>query len=191
MSSGRLKGRPQKGSRSISREHILSTALPLLNEQGLEAVSFRRLADALNVTAMAIKYHVGNHRSLIAALIRTAFEGTLTHIEGNTPEERLRHILSTYCTRALENANVVRCILNDPSLMSGEVVTVTEEIRKNTRMLNDGDEQDVLLNLLVDYTHGFVFSAVAAPSNHGLTLDDYLRSVDWVLKAGQSARNSN
>ncbi|MES0883142.1 TetR/AcrR family transcriptional regulator [Roseibium sp. SCP14] len=182
MTSGRAAGRPQKRDGTLSRERILATALPLLREHGAEAVSFRRLADGLGVTAMAIKYHVGSQQELLAALVERAFEGTRGSIQGRTPAERLRHILSMYCVRALENAKVVRCILNDTSLMSSEIIEITEEIRKNTRLLNDGDPNDVMLNLLVDYTHGFVFSAVAAAPEHNLTEEDFLRSVDWVLR---------
>jgi AcrR family transcriptional regulator len=183
MASGKAAGRPQKRDGALSRERILTAALPLLREQGVEAVSFRRLADSLGVTAMAIKYHVGSQQELLAALVESAFKGTLSRIEGNTPDVRLRNILSMYCAKALENANVVRCILNDTSLMSSDIIEVTEEIRKNTQLLNNGDPNDVMLNLLVDYTHGFVFSAVAAAPEHNLTEEDFLRSVDWVLGA--------
>ncbi|MEM9631505.1 MAG: TetR/AcrR family transcriptional regulator [Pseudomonadota bacterium] len=183
MASGKAAGRPQKRDGALSRERILTTALPLLREHGAEAVSFRRLADRLGVTAMAIKYHVGSQQELLAALVECAFKGTLGNIKGNTPAERLRHVLTMYCARALENAHVVRCILNDTSLMSSEIVGITEKIRENTRLLNNGDPDDVMLNLLVDYTHGFVFSAVAAAPEHVLTEEDFLRSVDWVLAA--------
>lgn len=181
MGLGKSAGRPAKGSWALSKKRILVAALPLIQKEGIEAVSFRRLADCLGVTPMAVKYHVGDRREMLTALVDRAFQNTLGTIEGDHPVERLRYILSCYCARALENANLVRCILHDTSLMSGEIIAITKEIRKNTRLLNDGDPQDVMLNLLVDYTHGFVFSAIATPPEYSLTQDDFQRSVDWVL----------
>lgn len=174
-------GRPSKGADALSRKHIIAVAAPLLQQKGLEAVSFRRLAENLGVSAMAIKYHMGSQRELLFALVEHSFRDTLGTIKGKSPAERLRHVLSMYCTRALEHPNAVRCILNDASLMSQEIVEITEEIRKCTQLLNDGDPKDVMLNLLVDYTHGFVFSAVATGSDTCLTQEDYLRSIDWTL----------
>lgn len=161
-----------------------------MRQGGLEAISFRRLADALGVSPMAIKYHVGGQQDLLAALVELAFKGALGVDEDRNSTKHLKHILSRYCARALDNANLVRCILRDPSLMSDEIVAITEEIRKNTRLLNDGDPKDVMLNLLVDYTHGFVFAAAAAKKGEGPTMEDFLRSIEWVLGAdlpGKSA----
>jgi hypothetical protein len=140
---------------------------------------------------MAIKYHVGGQQDLLAALVELAFRGALCVDEDRESTRRLKHILSRYCARALDNANLVRCILRDTSLMSDEIVAITEEVRKNTRLLNDGDPNDVMLNLLVDYTHGFVFAAAAAEKKgEGPTMEDFLRSIEWILGAdlpGKSA----
>ena len=181
MARKRGAGRPRKGSQELSRQQILATALPMIQEGGVEAISFRRLAAKLGVTPMAVKYHVGDQHEMLTALVDLAFRNTLEPVGPTGAAERLRSILISYCDRAIENANLIRCILSDTSLMSEEIVMVTEQIRKCTRALNHGDPQDVLLNLLVDYTHGFVFSAVAAPPEHVLTQEDFLRSIDWVL----------
>ncbi|WP_298962142.1 TetR/AcrR family transcriptional regulator [uncultured Roseibium sp.] len=190
MAAKKTPGRPSKGAGALSKKRIIDAAAPLLQQKGLEAVSFRRLADNLGVSAMAIKYHIGSQQELLSALVEHSFKDTLGTIKGESPAERLRHVLSMYCIRALENPNAIRCILNDASLMSLEIIEITEEIRKYTRLLNDDDPDDVLLNLLVDYTHGFVFSAVAAAPNTCLTQEDYLRSIDWTLSLCKDQKKS-
>ncbi|RKQ89598.1 TetR/AcrR family transcriptional regulator [Maricaulis maris] len=190
MPASRGVGRPQKGTQTLAKDQILSAALLRMRQGGLEAISFRRLANALGVSPMAIKYHVGGQQDLLAALVELAFKGTLAVDEDRKSTKRLKHILSLYCARALDNANLVRCILGDPSLMSNEIVAITEEIRKNTRLLNDGDPNDVMLNLLVDYTHGFVFAAAAAKNGKGPTLEDFLRSIEWVIGADLPGKNA-
>ncbi len=190
MPASKGVGRPRKGTQSLSKDRILSAALPLIRQGGVEAISFRRLADALDVSPMAIKYHVGDQQDLLAALFELAFKGTLGEIEESAPAKRLKHILSRYCARAIEHSNLVRCILSDMTLMSDEIVAITDEIRKNTRLLNNGDPDDVMLNLLVDYTHGFVFSAVSAKQQQSPTMKDFLSSIDWVLALRSHSKTS-
>ncbi|MEJ2229386.1 MAG: TetR/AcrR family transcriptional regulator, partial [Alphaproteobacteria bacterium] len=64
MSASRGVGRPQKGTQPLTKDQILSAALLRMRQGGLEAISFRRLADALGVSPMAIKYHVGSQQDL-------------------------------------------------------------------------------------------------------------------------------
>ena len=161
---------------------------------GIEAISFRRLSEHLGVTPMAVKYHVGDQRQMLAALIDIAFAGTLpdtlTETKADTlaetPTEQLRQILLSYVTRALDNGELLRCMLQDPALMSAEIVNITAAIRSRTRQLNHGDPQDVMLNLLVDYSHGFLFSVLAAPPDNRPSPQDFRRSLDWLLAASPS-----
>lgn len=152
-----------------------------MTQSGVEAVSFRKLAEALDATPMAIKYHVGSKQELLKSLVEVAFSGVADGGAGDTPQDRLRSALALYCDRALENANLIRCILGDTSLMSRDIIELTDNLRLDTCLLNKGDQDDVMLNLLVDYTHGFVFAAASASSDNCPTVEGYLRSLDWIL----------
>ena len=179
-------GRPAKSAEKLSRERVLEAALSLAQKQGVEAISFRRLSQDLKVTAMAVSYHAGNRKQMLSDLVRLAFEDVSGGETGGSAEENLRRLLSAYCSRALQHSSLVRAMLADPTLMSSDITALTDEIRKNTQDLNDGDAGDTLLNLLVDYTHGFVFSAAAAPTGNAPTSDDFLRSLDWLLARAAS-----
>jgi AcrR family transcriptional regulator len=181
MAASKSAGRPQKDAQALSKQQVLSLALPLIQKGGTEAISFRLLAEQLDVTPMAVKYHVGDKHSMLRDLVEMAFKETVDVIDGKSSTERLRNILSRYCARAIQHANLVRCMLDDPSLMSAEIKLVTEEVRKCTRHLYNGDVQDTMLNLLVDYTHGFGFS-MAASSEITPTHEDFMRSLGWVLR---------
>ncbi len=177
----RQAGRPTNKSRNLSKQLVLQTALSIMSESGVEAVSFRKLAETLGATPMAIKYHVGSKQELLKGLVEIAFKGIADQRVGDTPQDRLRNALALYCDRALENANLIRCILGDTSLMSRDIIELTDNLRLDTCLLNKGDQADVMLNLLVDYTHGFVFAAASASPDNCPTVEGYLRSLDWVL----------
>jgi|SRR5215470_1228541 len=64
-SAGKRRGRPPK----LDRDAVLDIAARLLDEEGVEAVSMRRLAARLGVSAMALYRHVGGHDELLLALV--------------------------------------------------------------------------------------------------------------------------
>jgi AcrR family transcriptional regulator len=62
------KARPT-GKRTLSRERVLRAALGLADEQGLEALSMRKLGQALGVEAMSLYNHVANKDDLLDGIV--------------------------------------------------------------------------------------------------------------------------
>ena len=180
MTKAQGAGRPRKSDHKLSKQMIIAVALPIVQRDGIDALSFRAIADRLGVTPMAVTYHSGSKAKLLADLVEAAFKDALGEIEGLTATERARLILARYCKCAMHNAHLLRAVLSDTSLMGPALFRITESLGQNTKTLNDGDAGDVLLHLLVDYTHGFVLSATASDDNP-LTTDDFLRGLDWIL----------
>ncbi len=180
-------GRPPKSTQRLSKHLILQTALPIIQTQGADVLSFRLLAEKLKVTPMAVTYHTGNKRQLLADLVSLAFRDMLPDIADESPTQKANGILLAYCQRALPNANLLRAVLEDVSLMSEDLIEITSELQTCTQQLDNGDENNVLLHLLIDYTHGFVFSATSG-ENNPLAVNDYLPGIKWILaRAGHDA----
>nr|WP_299987063.1 TetR family transcriptional regulator [uncultured Ruegeria sp.] len=173
-------GRPQRADQHLSKQLILKTALPIVQGKGVDALSFRILADQLGVTPMAVTYHAGTKKQLLSDLVGLAFAGVLEGIKGDTPVERARSIMAKYYGYALKNANLLRAILEDVALMSANLTDVATALKANTDQLENSDGGDVLVHLLIDYAHGFVLSA-SSGANNPLTIEDYLRGIDWIL----------
>jgi len=55
--------------RPLNRERILEAALELVDEQGIEALSMRRLAQALGYEAMSLYNHVANKDDLLDGIL--------------------------------------------------------------------------------------------------------------------------
>jgi len=64
-SAERRRGRPP----TIDREVVLDTAIRLLDAEGVEALTMRRLASELGVSAMAPYRHVGSKDELLMVLV--------------------------------------------------------------------------------------------------------------------------
>ncbi|GAB2687474.1 TetR/AcrR family transcriptional regulator [Kitasatospora kifunensis] len=79
--------RPQRRKReqpSLSREHIVAVALELLDAEGLEALSMRKLGTRLNAGATSLYTHVANKDELL----ELAVDAVYGEIEPPTPAGR-------------------------------------------------------------------------------------------------------
>src|SRR5215475_6744049 len=61
----------------LSRDRILATAIRLADSEGREAVTMRRLGNALGVEAMSLYKHVANKDAILDGLL----EGVLAEVE--------------------------------------------------------------------------------------------------------------
>ncbi len=70
MTADRSARRSRRDRRpSLSRAKVLQGALRLADEEGLEALTMRRLGQTLGVEAMTLYYHVGSKEEMLDALI--------------------------------------------------------------------------------------------------------------------------
>ena len=80
--------RPQRSRRdqpALSRDQIVSAALELLDAEGIDALSMRRLGTRLNAGATSMYSHVANKDELIELVVDHVYgEVDLTGIEGTT-----------------------------------------------------------------------------------------------------------
>jgi TetR/AcrR family transcriptional regulator, tetracycline repressor protein len=69
----------------LSREQVLSTALDLLDEVGLEHLTMRRLATALGVQNGATYWHFRSKQALLEAMADTLLTGLTAGLDAESP----------------------------------------------------------------------------------------------------------
>lgn len=65
----------------LSRDKIVMEAVALMQEEGLEAVSLRRVATRLDAKAPSLARHVGDKQSLLALMSSHIFRSVLAEVE--------------------------------------------------------------------------------------------------------------
>jgi AcrR family transcriptional regulator len=86
-----------KTHRRLTTERVVEAALSAADEGGVEAVSLRRLAGALEVTPMAIYRHVRNKSHLLDLMAERLLEQVDLAPAGlATWQDRLRRLLASY-----------------------------------------------------------------------------------------------
>lgn len=66
-----------KGAMKLNREMIVAEAIAILREEGLEAVSLRRVAARLDAKAPSLARHVGDKQMLLALMSNRLFRDAL------------------------------------------------------------------------------------------------------------------
>lgn len=100
---GRARGaRRRQGDNALplSRERIVDTALALVDQQGLPALTFRRLGAALGCEAMSIYHYFPSKGHLLDALVVKMLEGIREPPAELDPIGRLRFVGFEYRTMA-------------------------------------------------------------------------------------------
>ncbi len=96
--------RPAKSRKPLSRERIVETALQLIDKQGMDALSMRRLGAALGVEAMAIYHHFANKGEVLDGVLERMLEEVdFPTMETLPPMERLRQFARSHRQMALRH----------------------------------------------------------------------------------------
>jgi AcrR family transcriptional regulator len=79
--------RPERAGRApaLTREAIVATAVALADDEGIDAVSIRRVAGLLGVRPMSLYSHVGRKQDLLALMVDEAVRACL--VPGELPED--------------------------------------------------------------------------------------------------------
>jgi AcrR family transcriptional regulator len=94
-------------SGGVTRDQIADAALAIVEREGHEALSMRKLAAEVGVTSTTIYWHIGGRDEvLVAALERFSERHRPRRIAGTTSRERVRSIVGQIRVQALEHAHV-------------------------------------------------------------------------------------
>lgn len=115
------------------KQRILDKALELINEDGYNNFSMRKLAGRLNMTATPIYGYYKNKDELYLSVLTQGFETlynllNAAYLCGEAPIEKLRKVVHAYIQFGLENANFynIMLVLNVPKFYD-YVGTANEE----------------------------------------------------------------
>lgn len=84
----------EKAAPRLSREALVDAAMAIADEQGLDALSIRRLARDVGVTPMAIYWHVADKEALLQALGERLFAEVRMPPPGGAWHEELSAIMA-------------------------------------------------------------------------------------------------
>jgi AcrR family transcriptional regulator len=128
----------------LTEERIVAAALTLIDADGIEALSMRRLAAALDVNPMSLYHHVANKAALLTAVIRrVAGRLRLPALTDGTWQQRLRLLAEAFRDLSHAHRDLVRHAFTSPDFLQGESVLwgSLREILTDARVPDDDRDQ--------------------------------------------------
>ncbi len=153
----------------IHREQIIEAGMLLLDRDGLEGVTLRRVAAELHVHAGALYWHVRNKQDLLDEMANALLAEQFAQVEGPAPEQDWEHWLQGICLRLRqamlahrEGARVVA------GASFGRAILLKQLTETIIRSLLDAGFSLHLAYLIcttvLSYVYGFVIEEQAAPT---------------------------
>jgi AcrR family transcriptional regulator len=103
-------------STNHTADRIARVALAILEKKGPQAVSMRRVAQAVGITPMAIYHHFPNRESLLNTITDREFAKLLSHIQAHplngTLENRIAAVMEGYVDYAFAQPRVFEYVFS-------------------------------------------------------------------------------
>ena len=154
---------------TLQRSQIVATALQLLNQDGLDGVTVRKVATHLNVHVGGLYWHVKNKRDLLDEMANTILSEEFAAVQPPEPgqvwsdwlveiAQRLRKAMLAYREggRVVAGAHLHRAVT-----LAQLFVGIADALRAEGFQ---ADEARWLCMTVVSYTFGFVIEEQAGPT---------------------------
>ncbi|HUP86385.1 MAG TPA: TetR/AcrR family transcriptional regulator [Acidimicrobiales bacterium] len=163
----------------LTREAISKAARELLVAEGLHAVSLRRVAASLGVTAPALYAHVVDKRDLLQGIVEREVDALLDRfaaVETQDAVERLQEMATAYVEYGVQNPDLFRAMFlfrpeltaeprpDGPALGSNILGAFVSTVRdaQGAGVLDDGDPELAALTVWAT-AHGVITTLLTGP----------------------------
>ncbi|MFB6468576.1 TetR/AcrR family transcriptional regulator [Cytobacillus sp. Hz8] len=151
------------------KELILNTTLELIQQEGFEGVTIRKIAAMANVNVALINYHFGSKDRLINAAIQvlvSSFKETFAILDNDSiePRKRLKSFLIQYIDSYREYPFIVRKLVNQEPLLFESQIDFVNFLRamglkkmRHTIEEITGEKDPDKLTIMMSHLLGAVF----------------------------------
>ncbi len=158
-------GRPRAGQETLSRGRILKAALRLVDEEGMGALSMRRLGADLGVNPMSIYHHVPGKDAVISGLVELVFSGMqVRYTDGSHWQARVRTWAEAYRDLVRSHPNLLLEIVSSATAVTEAVLLVNEPLYAALQEASLPPAEVVqAADSVVDFIHGFALAEGTQP----------------------------
>lgn len=164
--------RPKTGQSPLTRERIIEAALSLVDTDGFDALTMRRLAATLKVDPMAIYHHIDGKEALLVEMARAIYAAmNMTPPTGTWREQVIEFARRYYAITQAHPALVIR-LLSDATAVE---VASTLANRLLYAVLGESGLTDAHISLaagvIVDYLNGYALGGKYATTGYEAGLE--------------------
>jgi AcrR family transcriptional regulator len=118
------------------KEEILITAAKLFNEKGFTGVSVRDIADAMNIKAASLYYHIENKQEMLAMIIISVAEkfivGMNEIVDSDlSPSEKIEKFIALHIDLTIKYRYSIACLNKDWMHLEGANLPYFQRMRSD------------------------------------------------------------
>ena len=157
-----LQERSKRGPKpKLTLEQITRTAIGITDAEGLDALSMRRVGDALGVTAMSLYSYVPGKAELLDLMLDTVY-GEFTDPGKGGWRERLEYVARENWALYLRHPWLLQVANARPVLGPNTIAKYDHELRAIEGIGLGDIDMDLIIATLGNYVHGAVRAAIEA-----------------------------
>ena len=145
----------------LSRDRVLRAALDLVDREGVDGLTMRRLGRELGVEAMSLYGYVDSKEDLIEGVVEQVFRQMPLIVPGpGRWQDRLRRHAQAYRAVLLDHPNAVRLVARRPLTTEGIAAFVDSALAELQALGLDLEMADRVLGVVASFTLGHVAEQV-------------------------------
>lgn len=145
----------------LSRDRVLRAALDLVDREGVDALTMRRLGRDVGVEAMSLYGYVDSKEDLIEGVVEQVFRQMPLIVPGpGRWQDRLRRHARAYRSVLLDHPNAVRLVARRPLATEGIAAFVDSALAELQAVGLDLEMADRVLGVVASFTLGHVSEEV-------------------------------
>lgn len=154
---------------TLSREQIVAAALELVDEQGAEQLSMRRLGQRLGVDPMAIYHHLPNKSAVLDGIVEAIWGGIVapSPVPGETWQEILVGVFTAFRRRLLEHPRAISIVSARTAATPAMFALIDTTIGRVEAAGMPGAEAMPLIDSLSAFTLGKLLGEASATNAEG------------------------
>jgi AcrR family transcriptional regulator len=145
----------QVATAALTRERVAAAALELVDREGLDGLSMRRLADSLGVGTMTLYGYFGSKRELLDAVVDAAVSDRAPEPAGDDWRSRLRALLLGARRNLVRHPALVEIRVRQPVLQPEALRFSEAGLRVLREAGFDRREATLAFRLVFSYSFGF------------------------------------
>lgn len=144
----------------LTREQIIEQALAIVDSDGTESLTMRRLGHALGVDPMAVYHHLPNKAAVLDGIVELLWDGVRLPptTQGERWQEVLAGVFTAFRTRLLEHPRAVPILGTRPSVTPALFRMVEAVLQRLETAGLDGKDAMQLIDCLSGFTIGKVLT---------------------------------
>ena len=147
----------------LTIDEIVDEALALIDEQGLDSFSMRRLGVALGVDPMAIYHHLANKQAVVTHVVERVLRA-MPVPDANAPwDQQVRNWAHSYRAVVTAHPELTYETIVNPAAGGKAALSATAPLRDAIKLSGVAARTvGAYCDVIVDYVHGAALGAAAA-----------------------------